>query len=374
MNGNQYLILSVEDSMVFQNLISKALTAAGHIVLCAGNGKEALETLSDVSPDLILLDVVMPGLSGYETARLIKEMPGKETIPMMFLTTESDKNAEMEGLKIGAYDYIFKPFVPEILIKRVENAIEHAQLETEFKRQLDIKAAQLNKAAMQSVELVAMLVDGRSGYTAGHSSCVSRVSALIAEKLGWETEQIEDLVKAALLHDIGNVSVPDSVFTKEGPLSEEEYAAVKRHTTIGSDILKNTPTFKNVIEGVRWHHERYDGKGYPDGLAGKNIPVAARIICVADAVDAMASDRPHRKAFSNDEIKAELKLCSGTQFDPQIAEAAISLIDSGIDLKSIPDDIFLRGSQALEGNSLMKQIYKETYGIAPPKGTDSIKI
>lgn len=185
---------------------------------------------------------------------------------------------------------------------------------------------QLNRMSLQTITTIANTIDARDGYTKGHSSRVADYTALLAYKLGMSKKEIEDIHSIALLHDIGKIGIPDNILNKTGKLTDEEYQIMKNHTVIGGNILKDMSMLPDIDLGAKYHHERYDGKGYPDGLKGKEIPYIARIISVADAFDAMTSDRIYRKHLDSVIVVKEIEKGAGTQFDPEIAEAMLDLI------------------------------------------------
>ena len=187
---------------------------------------------------------------------------------------------------------------------------------------------QINKMSLQTVTTIANIIDARDNYTKGHSTRVADYTALLAYKLGMNKNEIEDIHSIALLHDIGKLGIPDSILNKPGKLTNEEYQVMKNHTVIGGNILKDMSMLKDIDLGAKYHHERYDGKGYPDGLKGEQIPYIARIISVADAFDAMTSDRVYRKHLDSIIVINELEKGKSTQFDPVIADAMLSLIKS----------------------------------------------
>ncbi len=203
------------------------------------------------------------------------------------------------------------------------------------KENLRVKQLEINNYKKQirmgneTIFSIANAVEARDKMTGRHSLRVSEYAVLIAEELGFSTDEMEQLRKTGLLHDIGKIGVPDSILTKPSSLTEEEYEIMKTHTTIGSEILKDFTFIPHVDEGAKFHHERYDGKGYPSGLKGEDIPLNARIIGIADAFDAMTANRTYRKAMNIEDVKKEIKKCSGTQFDPKLAEILLKLIESG---------------------------------------------
>lgn len=202
--------------------------------------------------------------------------------------------------------------------------IIHYKTRQSLKRQMEYKSITL-----ESLQAIGRTIDAKDEYTNGHSIRVSHYSRLIAENMGMDQDEIENIYYIALLHDIGKIAVPDSILNKPGRLTEEEFKVMKSHTTRGAEILKGISTIPQIIEGAKSHHEKYDGSGYPEGLKGENIPLVARIICCADCFDAMASKRVYKEPFSLDVIIGEFERCSGTQFDPQIAKIVIGMISTG---------------------------------------------
>lgn len=203
---------------------------------------------------------------------------------------------------------------------------------------LEKKNGQIQIMSIQSITTIANMIDARDSYTEGHSQRVADYSALIARGLGMSEEEIENVHTVALLHDIGKVGVADAILNKPGKLTDEEFALMKAHATIGSEIIKNVETIHDIYNGVRYHHERYDGRGYPEGLQGENIPYIARIIAVADAFDAMTSNRVYRKHLPMEKVLSELETGCGTQFDPEISAKMIGLLKDG-DLKNLSPDM-----------------------------------
>ncbi|MCR5295590.1 MAG: response regulator [Lachnospiraceae bacterium] len=319
------------------------LRAAWHIlagshfgVLQASSGKEALDLLinKEERPDLILLDIHMPGLDGFETQERIRTYPGLSGIPVIFLTADEDSETESRGLMTGAMDFIKKPFVPGVLLTRVSHTIDLTRLQNDLESQVEEKTQavveQQNKLGRLSLQVVLALsgaVDAKDTYTNGHSKRVAEYARMIALRSGYSEERARNIYMIGLLHDIGKIGIPDQILNKPGKLTAEEFAVIKTHPAQGDRILKNITEFPELATGARWHHERYDGKGYPDGLAGEDIPEEARIIAVADAYDAMASRRSYRNPLPQDVVRGEIEKGRGTQFDPHFADIMLGLID-----------------------------------------------
>ena len=208
----------------------------------------------------------------------------------------------------------------------------------EYFEALDNKQKQLQRVTMQTITTVANTNDAKDGYTKGHSQRVAEYSALIARLLGYDDTYVQNVKYVALLHDIGKIGVPDSILNKPGRLTDEEFTIMRQHTDIGVNILRDNGIITDLLEGVHFHHERYDGKGYPNGLKGEEIPLVARIIGLTDAYDAMTSNRVYRKRLSDEDVIAEIEKCSGTQFDPKIAQVFIQALKSGKIQQLSPDD------------------------------------
>lgn len=321
-----YKILAVDDSS-FNLRVIKGMLSDHYEVFGAISGEIAFRYLRQKKPDLILLDIAMPGMDGFEIMRRLKACPEYSHITVIYLTAKSDKATEAECLRLGAYDFIAKPVVREVLLSRIGRALEAECYSKGLQRKLEEKTKELEAASLASVNAMAALIDARDTYTKGHSERVAAYSVKIAENMGWSREDTRSLYEIALLHDVGKVGVPDQILLKSTSLTAEEMVMMKNHTIIGADILKDITTVRDLELGARYHHERYDGKGYPEGLRGTDIPLLARIICVADSFDAMSSNRCYRSRLSNDMIRKELLRGSGKQFDPEVVFAFLKSWD-----------------------------------------------
>jgi len=342
----------------------------------ATSGEKALEIIVKDIPDLVLLDLHMPGLNGFEVLERLKNDDALKDIPVIFLTADSNQETEVKGLEAGALDFIAKPFMDEIVRKRVRNILELDILQKNLTKEVEKQTAkaeerrkQVEEMSFQTVQALAGAIDAKDRYTKGHSSRVSDYAVLIAQRLGWSNEQIDNLRYAGLLHDVGKIGVPDVVLNKPGKLSDIEFSVIKSHTTIGYNILQNISVVKDALEVARHHHERYDGKGYPDGLAGEDIPIMARIVCVADSYDAMNSKRIYRNALTKETIRAELVRCKGSQFDPEIMDVFLELFDEHL-LDSIEDKQI---ESKLEDNSnIIKRVFDSAYNSGESNQIDAL--
>ena len=321
-------ILVVDDSATNLKFVESVLKDSYKLAL-AKSGERAIRYLETNHVDMVLLDLLMPEMDGFETFEHIKQLELNKNTPVVFLTSDVDAESEIKGLKMGAMDFIRKPFIPEVILNRINHILQLDELMKNLEEKVEEKTKQIEQISFETIATIASMIEAKDNYTKGHSVRVAEYSALLAGELGWDTERIQNLKYIALLHDIGKVGIPDSVLNKPGKLTEIEFDIIKSHTSIGGDILRDIETIPDVALGARYHHERYDGKGYPSGLAGEEIPLLARIICIADAYDAMNSKRVYRDNLSHEAICEQFRLGRGTQFDPVLLDAFMKLLTEG---------------------------------------------
>ena len=312
----------------------------------ARTGIEAMDVVEIKPIDIIIMNRNLPDMDGFDLLEKWHKERLTDDISVVIAGDERNKQQEVEALQKGAADYISMPFVPEILKLRVDHLVElhyyRKELESEIKKQ----KKKVSDLSFQAMITIAHTIDLKDRYGEGHSLRVALYSREIARRLGWTVEELENLYNVALLHDIGKIAIEDSILNKMGTLTEQEYESVKRHTKVGADIVKNTTFIPGIKEGISYHHERYDGTGYV-GLKGKDIPLIARILAVADAVTAMEEDRPFRRRLSSMELEKELISNKGKQFDPDIVNVAVEMLHEGYDvdeklaqmMKQIPGDV-----------------------------------
>lgn len=326
-------ILVVDDEpmnlFLFTNLLG-----IRYNVITAGSGREALDILERESVDLLLLDLHMPEMDGFDVMRRLSAIPECDNLPIIVVTADSDFDTESEIFQAGARDYISKPLVMQVAIQRIRRIIElsHLQksLEDEVRktsRELMLANTRLRQLSDQTIFALSCAIDAKDSYTNGHSRRVAQYSREISRRLGKSQEDQLDIYNVALLHDVGKIAIPESIILKPGKLTNEEFEIIKSHTTRGYEILKTISVMPSLYIGALWHHERYDGRGYPHGRAGEDIPEIARIICVADCYDAMSSDRSYRSALPQAVVRSEIEKGMGTQFDPQFARIMLTMID-----------------------------------------------
>ncbi len=331
-DADKPLIMVVDDDAINVHAVTGMLSEH-YRVMSAMSGKEALKRLKKRQPALILLDVHMPDMSGIELIHQLKSTDEYKDIPVIFLTSDIDEDTELQGFKEGAADFIRKPFRKDVARQRIRRIIEleylKKNLQDEVAKQTAVaeeRRRKVERMSLQMVQALANTIDAKDSYTNGHSTRVAKYSVMLAQRMGYAGDALERLRYAALLHDIGKIGVPKEIINKPSRLTDEEYAVIKTHPVIGSNILKEITEIPDISIGARWHHERYDGKGYPDGLKGEEIPEIARIIGVADAYDAMTSKRSYRGVIAQENVKNEVERCKGTQFDPEIADIMLELI------------------------------------------------
>lgn len=329
-----YWAAVVDDDASNLKAAKKILSFHGYRVDCLNSGEELIGYLRHNAPDVILLDVHMEGIDGFETLELIKKEKKSRDIPVIFLTADNDADTETRALAAGAMDFVTKPFIPSVLVMRARNTIELMRLQTDLKKEVRSMTKEIVKEheknerlSLQIVKTLAGTIDAKDSYTKGHSSRVAEYSKEIAKRAGYSERAQEEIYMMGLLHDVGKIGIPDTVINKPSRLTDEEYETIKTHPMVGFEILKNITEMPKLSIGARWHHERFDGTGYPDGLSGRDIPEEARIIAVADAYDAMSSRRSYHEIFSQKYIIDELTRCKGSQFDPRFADIMLSIID-----------------------------------------------
>ncbi|MCR5590665.1 MAG: response regulator [Lachnospiraceae bacterium] len=331
-DGETHIVIA-DDNRDDLDFMKSVLKSKGYDVIATQSGQELLDYLAENRPDLMILKVDMKGMNGFETIIKIRKQGGAlRKCPVMFIAGE-DPAVEKRGLELGAADFLRMPISAEKLYLRVSNVLKLFFLENHMNQEVEKKTEENEKLSIHIIQALAYAIDAKDNYTNGHSSRVAEYSKEIAARYGFNEEQQNDIYITGLLHDVGKIGIPDAIINKRAKLTEEEYDVIKKHPVIGTQILETIKEMPELSSGARWHHERYDGKGYPDGFAGTDIPEVARIIAVADSYDAMTSDRSYREPLSQSEARAEIDRCSGTQFDPVFAGIMIDLIDEDKDFQ-----------------------------------------
>ena len=330
-------ILAVDDEPHVRSMIGATLERQGYEVQLAASGREALEILERNAFDLVLTDIVMQDGTGIV---LLDRIHGQQPqLPVVMVTAIHDIGVAIDSMRRGAYDYLLKPFEREHLVSTVKRALDHRQaLQDSHNYQQNLEQVvaartEMLRQAMENLEhsydvtLEALgdALDLKDSETEGHSKRVTAYTIALARAMGITPAEIKVIARGAFLHDIGKMAIPDEILRKPGKLTREEQEVMREHCTRGYNMLRKIPFLSGAAEIVFSHQEHYDGSGYPNGLSGGEIPVGARIFAVADALDAITSDRPYRKARSFDAAREEILSYSGTQFDPRVVEVFLKI-------------------------------------------------
>lgn len=313
-------ILIVDDEADIRENLSDALDEEGYQIKTAKNGQEAIEQVRRFNFNVAIVDLKIPGISGLEVLRYIKKSE-LETMTVM-MTGHASLETAVEALREGAYDYLTKPFPMEKLLSVLKRGVREQRLARENARLND----ELKHTYVGVMMSLAAALDAKNHRTQHHSQQVTKYALLISEELKLSQEEGQIIGRAASFHDIGKIGIPDAVLTKTGALTDEEWAQIKLHPVQGAEMLSPLEFLNGIVPLIRHHHERYEGSGYPDGLKGEDIALGARIILVADAFEAMTSERPYRRALSKEEALLEIEANLGSQFDPQIGKLFIAAI------------------------------------------------
>ena len=352
-------VLIVDDDEFNLRVAGDILTKHHYTINTVQSGEAALIFLEKNLPKLVLLDLHMKGMDGRETMKMIQANEKWKKIPIIFLTSDNKPETEKECLVLGAMDFITKPFVPMVMLSRISRIMELAELQNDLETKLEEKTKLVEKVSLNSIMVIANTIDAKDAYTSGHSLRVAKCSAAIARKLGWSEKDVQNLQYVALLHDIGKIGVPDAILNKPSKLSDEEFQVIKKHPAIGNDILKDIHMIRSVAEGALYHHERYDGRGYPFGLAGEEIPLCARIIGIADAYDAMTSNRIYRHKLTMETVIKEFENGRGAQFDPSLTDLFLEMLHDGFDLAVEEGIISWDDDLASESSALLSKVMTE---------------
>jgi len=344
MESEKKLVILVDDNLA--NLkIGNNFLEEKYTVATAPSAAKMFSLLKNNTPAIILLDIDMPEMDGYEAIKILKSNPETKDIPVIFLTAKNESENELEGLSLGAIDYITKPFNPALLLKRIEVhlLVEGQRKELQYfnenlQKMVEEKTQGIFDMQNALLKTMAELVECRDDITGGHIERTQRGIKILLEEIeksgvyreetkGWDTEL---LLQSSQLHDVGKISINDNILKKPGSLSDEEFNEMKKHASFGEEIIKKIEALAKESDFLNYakifaasHHERWDGSGYPRGLKGNEIPLLGRIMAIADVYDALTSARPYKKAFSHEEAVRIITEGSGTQFDPELVEVFI---------------------------------------------------
>ena len=327
MAENMASVLVVDDILANRRIAGKIL-ADEFVVDTVKSGEEALDFFTKKIPDLVLLDIYMEGIDGFEVLEAMRKNPATANIPVIFLTADDDHEVETRGFKSGAVDFITKPFIPAIMLERVRRVIEHYRLRDNLRKEVARQTERIQRLSLQLTQVLVNTIEKRNQSIKGHSARVADYAWEIAHRLGKPMEEQENIYYMGLLHAIGKIGVPDAIINKEDALTEAEEEIMQQTTVLGGEILKDVTELPNIWQGAKYHKENYDGSGYPDGLKGKAIPEAARIIAVACGYDVLTSKAKH---LSQAEVRSQLEAESGRKYDPELAGIMLEIMDEDVE-------------------------------------------
>ncbi len=321
-------VLVVDDTEANIDILLHALDEH-YEVSVAMDGEMALESVAEEHPDIILLDIMMPGMDGYEVCRRLKDDPATREIPVIFITAMTQVDDETKGFDLGAVDYIAKPISIPIVQTRVNNHLALRNARLALKNQNDIleqrvreRTRELRESRLNTITCLGLAAERRDPETGSHIRRMSHYSQILAREAGLSVDEAELILHAAPMHDIGKVGVPDRILLKPARLNDDEWRIMSQHPRIGADILKNQDAdLLHLAHKIALtHHEKWDGSGYPNGMKGLEIPQAGRIVAVADVFDALTSERPYKPAWSIDDSMSEMVAMRGTHFEPRLVD------------------------------------------------------
>lgn len=333
--------LIVDDQEYNVTLLERMLARAGFKhVYSTMDPSQVSHMLLEINPDIVLLDMHMPGMDGLQVLKIIREQTEADSyLPVLMLSADVTSEMKQQGLQAGVNDFVTKPFDRSEVLLRIQNLLKTRQLHIQIQQhkitleeRVRERTEELQKAQHEILQLLGRAAEYRDDMTGQHTLRVGRLSGLIASYLGFSKEYVDMICMAAPLHDIGKIGIPDNVLLKPGKFEPSEYERMKTHTLIGADILDGSSFAVLKMAGViaRWHHEKWDGSGYPDGLKGEEIPIEARIVAIADLYDALTHERPYKKAWTSQETIDEIQKQRGIHFDPRIVDAFLQLHAEGM--------------------------------------------
>lgn len=342
-------VLIVDDEKLNVDLMEAFLLPYGYEILKAYNGDEALEIIFREEPDIVLLDIMMPGKDGFEVTKIVKNNPETIDIPVLLVTALSDRGAKIKGIEVGADDFISKPIDKSLLVTRVKSLLKvraYNLLQKEYRETLEERVNELSKhlkeaydklkrAYQDTIYRLSLAAEYKDENTYNHIRRVGYMSREIAKELGLDEYHQELILLTAPMHDVGKIGIPDEILFKPGRLTKDEFEIMKQHTIIGAKILGGTDVdyLETASVIALNHHEKFDGSGYPNGLKGKDIPLEGRIVAIVDVFDALTSKRPYKEPFPLDKSFKIILESRGTHFDPEITDLFFDIKDDLIKIK-----------------------------------------
>ena len=332
---SKWRVLVVDDTPANLAVLKETLAPEGYKLAFANTGEKALEIAAQILPDLILLDVMMPGIDGYETCIRLKQDEKTKDIPIIFITAKKETEDIVHGFKVGGIDYVPKPFQQEEICSRVRTHLELRGLQKNLEEMVKTRTQQLNDSRMEIVGRLGKAAEYKDNETGMHVIRMSRFSELLARELGKDEAYCELILNASPMHDIGKIGIPDRVLLKPGKLDHDEWKIMQSHTTMGAEILSGGESEIMKLSEViaLTHQEKWDGSGYPQGLKGEEIPLEARIVAIADVFDALTSIRPYKKAWTVEDAMNLIESESGKHFDPKLVPLFKNILPEIIKIK-----------------------------------------
>lgn len=310
-------ILIVEDNEQIRRMIAQALEIEGYSVIQARDGAIGLRYIQQMTPDLIISDFSMPNMGGVEFYHAVRANPACGAVPFIFLTAQAAPDEVQQTKELGVEDFLIKP-LDEIHLVKVVNA--------RLFRAAELRAALIDQAYLETIKVLANTIEGRDPYTHGHVERVTIYAQWLAESLEWPEENLRMLAFGARLHDIGKIAIPDHILNKPGGLAPEEWEMMRQHPLRGAKILQNIKHLQPALPYVLYHHERWDGSGYPHGLKGRDIPIEGRLLAIVDVYDALTTARPYHPARPRHEVFKYLTTSAGAHFDPDLVPLFLQAI------------------------------------------------
>ncbi len=328
-------ILVVDDTP--ENIhVLNGILCSEYNILIATNGLLAIDIAKKRKPDLILLDIMMPELSGYEVCSILKSSIKTQKIPIIFVTAKNQVIDETKGLDLGAVDYIIKPVSAPIVLARVKTHLALYDQKRVLEKQVSERTKELNSTRQEIINRLSTAAEYKDSETGFHIIRMSKYCQLIALDLGLETSQAELILNATSMHDIGKIGIPDDILLKPSKLTDQEFSEMKNHCKYGAKIIGDNPSdlIKMAKEVALTHHEKWNGKGYPNNLKGEAIPLVGRIAAIADVFDALTSKRPYKEAWSVDDAVSLIKKEKGEHFDPRVVDSFLNVLPQIIEIKN----------------------------------------
>jgi len=335
LDKNKLLVLLVDDTPSNLDVLKSALAATYSLKL-AINGELALTLAAKFKPDIILLDIMMPVMDGYEVCRRLKSNPETYKIPVIFITAMTETANEQKGFDLGAVDYISKPINPVLVKARVRSQLILANQQRETDRLVELRTKEIKQVQEDAIAMLGMAGHFNDTDTGVHIWRMAQYSGALAKAVGWDVGRTEEMVLAAAMHDTGKIAMPDDILKAPRALTEDEWVIMRSHCQVGYDILSKSqsPVFKLAAEVALSHHEKWDGSGYPHGLSGLDIAESGRIVSICDVFDALTMKRPYKEAWSVEKALAVLDEGAGRHFDPELLAAFHSIEEEILEIKA----------------------------------------